>query len=86
MGVPADTVTILLNDWTIALNAEVPAITAGQIVSAVFYQVESVDDGFEDLLALGYSRYDAWRLLGTRLHAPVNITGGNPLRPPGGVL
>ena len=81
MGVPDATITILLNDWALAQQVEVPSVTAAQIVSAVFYGVETPLEGILDLEALGYTEYDAWRLLSIRLHGPVNLPGGNPQRP-----
>jgi hypothetical protein len=81
MGVPADTVQLLLTDWQQAQGIEVPSISASQIASAVYYGVETVDDGFADLTALGYSDYDAWRLLSIRMHGPVQLTGFTIARP-----
>jgi hypothetical protein len=87
MGVPAATVKIMLQDWAIALQSEVSDISASQVATAVYYGVESLGDGYNDLLALGYTPYDAWRLLSIRMHAPVNLPDGNPPRPTGnGVL
>jgi len=94
MGVPQKTITDLLTDWKTLINSEVPNLSASQIVSAVYYGVETVDEGWADLQALGYSQYDAWRLLSIRMHGPVTVTGYPPLRypnppgykPPGGLL
>jgi hypothetical protein len=87
MGVPDATVTILLKDWTLARQIEVQNISAAQIASAVYYGVETPEEGYKDLLARGYSEYDAWRMLSIRMHGPINLAGGNPPRPAGvGVL
>jgi len=83
MGVPARTMADLLNDWQVTLDNEISNITASQIATAVYYQVETPDQGYADLKLLGYSPYDAWRILSIRLHTPVKLTGGNPPRPPG---
>jgi len=82
MGVPARTMADLLNDWQVTLDNEISNITASQIATAVYYQVETPDQGYADLKLLGYSPYDAWRILSIRLHTPVKLTGGNPPRPP----
>jgi hypothetical protein len=83
MGVPSQTITILTNDWKLARQAEVPAVTEGTIVSAAYYGVETPDQAFADLKAIGYSAYDAWRLLSVRLHGPAKIAGGEPARTQG---
>jgi hypothetical protein len=83
MGVPSQTITILTNDWKLARQAEVPAVTEGTIVSAAYYGVETPDQAFADLKAIGYTPYDAWRLLSVRLHVPAKIAGGEPARTQG---
>ena len=82
MGVPAATVTLLLNDWQAAKEIEVPAITASQIASAVYYNVETPEQAMGELQALGYTTYDAWRLLSIRLHGKLDLPGGLPPIPP----
>jgi hypothetical protein len=86
MGVPSQQVTELLNDWALAKSIDVPAITASQIASAVYYGVETPDEGWLDLQAIGYTPYDAWRLLSNRLHGKVKISGYTPVHPPRGTL
>jgi hypothetical protein len=83
MGVPSQTITILTNDWKLARQAEVPAPSEGTIVSAAYYGVETPNEAFNDLKALGYTPYDAWRLLSVRLHGPATVAGGYPPRPGG---
>ena len=78
MGVPAQTITILTNDWKLAKQAEVPAVSAATIASAAYYGIETPDQALADIMALGYTEYDAWRLLSVRMHGPVNVAGGNP--------
>lgn len=82
-GLPDAQVTALLADWQIAKQLQVPVITAAQIASAVYYEVETIDDGMQDLLALGYSEYNAWRIISLRLHGPQKIDGAIPSRPAG---
>ena len=86
MGVPPETIKILTDDWKLARQTEVPTITAGEIATSVFYGVEKVEEGMEDLEALGYTRYNAWRLLSNRLHGPAKPFGGAPARPKGAQL
>ena len=83
MGVPSQTITVLTNDWKLARQAEVPAPSEGTIVSAAYYGVETPNEAFNDLKALGYTPYDAWRLLSVRLHGPATVAGGYPPRPGG---
>jgi hypothetical protein len=86
MGVPPETIKILTEDWKLARQTEVPTITAGEIATSVYYGVEKVEEGMEDLEALGYTRYNAWRLLSNRLHGPAKPFDGIPARPKGAQL
>ena len=86
MGVPPETIKILTEDWRLARQSEVPTITAGEIATSVYYGVEKVEEGMEDLEALGYTRYNAWRLLSNRLHGPAKPFDGIPARPKGAQL
>jgi len=83
MGVPSKTITTLLNDWKLAQQAETPNITESQIAAAVYYEIETIPEGYADLQAIGYTPYDAWRLLSIRMHGPVSLPGGPPQRPAG---
>jgi hypothetical protein len=83
MGVPPETIKVLTDDWKLARQTEVPTITAGEIATSVYYGVEKVEEGMEDLEALGYTRYNAWRLLSNRLHGPAKPFDGIPHRPKG---
>ena len=80
MGVPSQTITILLADWDLAKQVEVPAPTAATICSAAYYGIESVAQALSDLQALGYTPYDAWRLLSVRMHGPVAGGPGETLK------
>jgi Holliday junction resolvasome RuvABC DNA-binding subunit len=80
MGVPSKTITVLVNDWKLAKQAEVPAVSAGTIVSAAYYGVETSAQAIADLMALGYTEYDAWRLLSVRRHGPVSAAPPETLR------
>src|ERR1019366_3092263 len=86
MGVPSQQVTELLNDWALAKSIDVPAITASQIASAVYYGVETPDEGWLDLQAIGYTPYDAWRLLSNRRQGKAKIWAYPPVHPPRGTL
>jgi hypothetical protein len=86
MGVPPETIKVLTDDWKLARQTEVPTITAGEIATSVYYGVEKVEEGMEDLEALGYTRYNAWRLLSNRLHGPAKPFDGIPARPKGAQL
>ncbi len=87
-GIPEEEATGLIQEWETAKALSVPTVTAAQIASAVYYSVESPDDGMADLIALGYTPYNAWRLLSLRLHVPIpekdipNHPGAST-RPPG---
>jgi hypothetical protein len=83
MGVPPETIKVLTDDWKLARQTEVPTITAGEIATSVYYGVEKVEEGMEDLEALGYTKYNAWRLLSNRLHGPAKPFDGIPARPKG---
>lgn len=94
-GIPEAEAAGLLQEWETAKALSVPDLTAAQIASAVYYGVETPDDGMFDLLALGYTPYNAWRMLSLRLHAPIpqsaipNHPGathrpGTPTTPAGG--
>ena len=86
MGVPPETIKILTEDWRLARQSEVPTITAGEIATSVYYGIEKVEEGMEDLEALGYTKYNAWRLLSNRLHGPAKPFDGIPARPKGAQL
>ena len=60
MGVPPETIKILTEDWRLARQSEVPTITAGEIATSVYYGIEKVEEGMEDLEALGYTKYNAY--------------------------
>jgi hypothetical protein len=83
MGVPSQTITILLADWELSKQVEVPALSEGTIVAAAYYGIETPDEAMADLKSIGYTPYDAWRLLSARMHGPVTIAGGYPPRTQG---
>jgi len=83
MGVPSQTITILLADWELSKQVEVPALSEGTIVAAAYYGIETPDEAMADLKSIGYTPYDAWRLLSARMHGPVKIAGGTPARTQG---
>jgi hypothetical protein len=82
MGVPNETIKVLTDDWRLAKQAEVPSITAGEIASALYYGVETYDEAMADLEALGYTHYNAWRLLSIRMHGPLEPAGKEPPKHP----
>jgi len=82
MGVPNETIKVLTDDWRLAKQAEVPSITAGEIASALYYGVETYDEAMADLEALGYTHYNAWRLLSIRMHGPLEPAGREPPKHP----
>jgi hypothetical protein len=60
----------LLAVWELERQATVRVLTEGQITSAVYYKVLTVEQGIAYLVALGYSAYDAWVAVSVRLHGP----------------
>lgn len=87
-GIPQQQADGLLAEWQVAKSLSVPVVTPAQIASAVYYEVESPDEGMADLIALGFSPYNAWRTLSLRLHVPLpaKMTPSYPdahVRPPG---
>lgn len=71
LKVAANQITQLMQLWTLERDATVRILTEAQVVDAAFYQVISWDQAQAELVALGYTPYDAWVLSGVRNHGPV---------------
>lgn len=70
LEIPSDQIAHLMQTWTLEQRASVRILTEAQVVDAVNYQVMTPEQGQAKLEALGYSAYDAWVLVSTRLHGP----------------
>ncbi|HTD58727.1 MAG TPA: hypothetical protein VK672_07510 [Solirubrobacteraceae bacterium] len=70
LGVVGQEQSDLLGLWDLARVAETKALTAAEVVSAVFYKVLTTDDGIAQLVRMGYLPHDAWVMISVRLHGP----------------
>lgn len=61
----------LINDLELQAAANVKTLTEAQIVDAVYYDIIGVDEGLNDLQALGWTPYDAWVVLSVKVKGPI---------------
>lgn len=71
----------LLTTWDLERTANVKALTAAQIVDAWEYQVYDQPTATAELVAIGYTPFDAWTLLSVKNKAPLP---GKPAQGPAG--
>lgn len=83
LDIPAATVSRLTADWQVSKKLQVPKATAAEIGRAVYYGVETAEDAMQDLMALGYSEYQAYRILSVEAEGPIFPKDHRPARPPG---
>ena len=71
LQLPSPQVEELLVTWTLEQEANVRILTPAEIASAHHYQVIDQATATAELVALGYTPFDAWVLLSAREHAPL---------------
>lgn len=78
LEVPADQITDLIGIWDIEVAANIKQLTESQIVDAWAIGAMDEHEAIGELQAIGYTAFDAWRLLSIKNKKPL------PNKPPAG--
>jgi hypothetical protein len=71
LSIPPDQLELILDEWDLGREANVPTLTPAQWADALYYQVVDQDTAQAGLESLGYQDHDAWVLLSVRNHGPL---------------
>lgn len=71
LGIPADSVELIMQGWQLQAQANVKTLTEAQIIDAWYYLVLSEPEAMQALEAIGYTPYDAWVLLSNKVKQPL---------------
>lgn len=74
LGVPPAQQTRLLSAWQIARTSNVKVLTEAQVADAWAYGIMDAPTAIIELMALGYTEYDAWVVLSIKNKAPLTDT------------
>lgn len=77
LGVPTSQRDVLLKTWDLEKAASVRILTPAEVESAVYYEIMTFAQGQAELVAMGYTQYDAWVKLSIRMKQ------AQPDQPPG---
>lgn len=84
LAVPADQVAGLLQVWDLEVAANVKQLTAAQIVDSWAIGAADQAEAVQELQSIGYTAFDAWRLLSIKAKTPLPnkpAAGPNPVGP-----
>jgi hypothetical protein len=83
---PVEHIDQLLTAWGLEASDVHRTLSAGEIASAWFYQIITIDDAMGRLVAMGYQPADAFLVLEIRGKGPLNPATGQPpaTTPPAG--
>ncbi|MGH7239402.1 MAG: hypothetical protein ACREHG_04960 [Candidatus Saccharimonadales bacterium] len=84
LAVPADQVSELLQVWDLEAAANIKQLTEAQIVDSWAIGAQDQAEAVSELQAIGYTAFDAWRLLSIKAKAPLPdkpAAGPNPVGP-----
>lgn len=87
LGISAQAIDQIIQDWELEAAASVKTLTESQIVDAWYYKVFDQATAISELGAIGYTPYDAWALLSIKAKTP--LPGAPPkivAPPPGAVI
>lgn len=74
LNVPSDQRTQLIAAWQIERTSNVKLLTEAQIADAWAYEIIDTPTAVEDLIALGYTEYDAYVILSVKNKGPISAT------------
>jgi len=67
LQIPAVTIDSVIQTWNLEASVNVKTLTPAEIADAVKEAIIEPDEGLSELQALGYTPYDAWVYLSTKL-------------------
>lgn len=83
LGIDATQAKGMVEAWRVAASNNVKLLTESQIADAFEYQIMTQATATQQLVALGYSAYDAWVILSVKAKTPLpGEPAGAPLPPP----
>lgn len=74
LNVPAKAQTQLLSAWKVAQSSNVKLLTEAQVADAWSLGIMDTPTAVAELMALGYTEYDAWVILSIKNKAPLTTT------------